>query len=160
MSNTTTIKVGESAKTITLPEGKALILTGSVGAVGVAYLLDAALGGTNSLRSWTVGAGALAAIGPYEDTQKIHLTCAAGSISARVLDAVLTIQAGGGATKPVTPAAPVLTAVTSAISVAYTTPADGGSTIVEAQFTDINGVSTTLTGSPQTIPKAAGAPSR
>lgn len=61
-------------------------------------------------------------------------------------------------TKPARPAAPVLTALTSAISVAYTVPADGGSAILEAQFTDINGVSNTLTGSPQTIAKAAGAP--
>lgn len=158
MSNTTTIKVGESAKTITLPEGKALILTGSVSAVGVAYLLDLVLGGTNSVRSWAIGAGALAAIGPYEGTQKILLTCAAGSIAAKTLEAVLTVQSGGGATKPAMPAAPVLTALTSAISVAYAVPADGGSAILEAQFTDINGVSTALTGSPQTIAKTAGAP--
>lgn len=158
MSQTTTIKVGESAKTITLPEGMALILTGSAGASGVAYLLDQALGGMNSQRSWTIGAGALNPIGPYEGTQKIHLTCAAGSIAARVLDAVLTIQAGGGATKPATPAAPVLTALASAISVAYTVPADGGSAILEAQFLDINGVTTALTGSPQTIAATAGTP--
>lgn len=158
MSQTTTIKVGESAKTITLPEGKALILTGSGGAVGVAYLLDPALGGTNSLRSWAVGNGALAAIGPYEDSQKIHLTCSAGSIAAKVLDAILTVQSGGGATRPATPSAPVLTALTNAVSVTYAVPADGGSAILEGQFTDINGVTTALTGSPQTIAKTGGAP--
>lgn len=71
---------------------------------------------------------------------------------------IIPIGGGGGPTKPATPTAPVLTALTSAISVAYAVPADGGSAILESQFTDINGVSTTLTGSPQTIPAVAGAP--
>jgi len=61
-------------------------------------------------------------------------------------------------TVPATPVAPVLTALAESISVAYTVPANGGSTILEAQFLDINGVATTLTGSPQTIAKAAGSP--
>lgn len=156
MSQTTTIKVGESAKTITLPEGKALILTGSVGAVGVAYLLDPDLGGTNSLRSWMISAGALAPIGPYENTQKIHITCAGGSIAAKVCEAILVSSGGSSATKPATPVKPVLTALVSAISVAYTVPSDGGSAILEAQFLDINGVPTTLTTNPQTIVAAAG----
>lgn len=60
------------------------------------------------------------------------------------------------ATKPAVPAGPVLTALANAISVAYAVPADGGSAILEAQFADINGVATPLTGSPQTIAKAAG----
>jgi hypothetical protein len=95
MSQMTTIKVGESAKTIALPEGKALILTGSVDAAGVVYLLDPALGGTNSLKSWAVGAGALAPIGAYAGSQKVLVSCSAGSIDAVVQDAVLT-QAGTG----------------------------------------------------------------
>ena len=96
MTQTTTIKAGESAKTITLTEGKSLTITGSAGAVGVAYLLDPTLGGMNSLQSWVVGAGALPAIGPYANTQKIHLTCAAGDISATTQDAVLTATGSGG----------------------------------------------------------------
>jgi hypothetical protein len=97
MSQTTTIKVGESAKTITLPEGKSLVITGSAGAVGVAYLLDPTLGGTNSLKSWAVGVGALAPIGPYLNTQKVRVHCSAGSIDATVQEAVLAIAGGGAA---------------------------------------------------------------
>lgn len=59
-------------------------------------------------------------------------------------------------TVPKQPAKPVLTALVGAISVAYVLPADGGSAILEGQFTDINGVSTKLTGSPQTIAAAPG----
>jgi hypothetical protein len=92
MSITTTIKVGETGKTITLPEGKALTIkptVGSIGTAGVAYLLDQALGGNNSKGSWQIGSAALAPIGPYEGTQKILITCTAGSIDATVGDAVV-----------------------------------------------------------------------
>lgn len=90
MSTTTTIKVGETAKTITLPEGKVLAIkptAGSNGTAGVAYLLDQGLGGTNSKGSWPIGASALAPIGPYEGAQKILISCTAGSIDATVVDA-------------------------------------------------------------------------
>jgi hypothetical protein len=97
MSTTTTINVGESAKTITLPEGKALILTGSTGAAGVAYLLDPVLGGTNAQKSWQVGAGPLAAIGPYAGPQKVLVACSAGSIDALTQDSVITAAQTAGA---------------------------------------------------------------
>lgn len=158
MSNTTTIKVGESAKTITLPEGKALVLVGAPGTAGVAYLLDQALGGTNSLRSWTIGAGALAAIGPYENTQKIHLTCSAGSIAATVKEAVLTISATPAPTVPGQPAKPVLTAMAGAVSLAWTPGAAGSTATTSNIWTDINGNVTQLTTSPQTITAPAGTP--
>ena len=89
MATTTTIKAGESAKTITLHEGKTLTLTGSTGAVGVVYQLDLVLGGTNSVKSWAVGSGALPQIGPFSGAQMFQLTCTAGSIDATVGDAVL-----------------------------------------------------------------------
>lgn len=89
MSTTTTIKVGESGKTITLQEGKALTLEGAAGSAGVAYLLDPVLGGTNSVKSWAIGAGKLAPIGAFEGAQKILITCSAGSINATAADAVL-----------------------------------------------------------------------
>jgi len=158
MSNTTMIKVGESAKTITLPEGKALVLTGAPGTAGVAYLLDQALGGTNSLRSWTVGAGALAAIGPYENTQKIHVTCSAGSIAATVKEAVLTISATPAPTVPGQPAKPVLTAMAGAVSLAWTPGAAGSTATTSNIWTDINGNVTQLTMNPQTIAATAGTP--
>jgi hypothetical protein len=102
MSQTTTIKVGESAKTIPLPEGKSLVLTGNAGAVGVAYLLDPVLGGTNSSKSWAVAAGVLAPIGPYSGTQKIQLTCSKGAIDATVQDALLSVASAGSAAPIIT----------------------------------------------------------
>lgn len=93
MSITTTIKVGETAKTITLPEGKSLTImpTPGVNALtgGVAYLLDLERGGTNSKQSWAIGASALPPITGYSGTQKILINCTAGSIDAVVGDAVL-----------------------------------------------------------------------
>ncbi|MBV6321906.1 SGNH/GDSL hydrolase family protein [Duganella violaceipulchra] len=93
MTITTTIKAGDSPQTITLHEGKALTLTGAAGAVGVAYQLDLVLGGTNSVKSWAVGTGALPQIGPYSGTQNILITCTAGSINATVGDAAVTNSA-------------------------------------------------------------------
>lgn len=158
MSQTTTIKVGESAKTITLPEGKSLVITGSAGAVGVAYLLDPALGGTNSLQSWTVGVGSMAPIGPYENTQKIHLTCSAGSIAAVTKEAVLTISASPAPTAPGQPAKPVLTALAGAVSLAWTPGAVGSTPTTGNVWTDINGNTTALTTNPQVITAPAGTP--
>lgn len=89
MATTTTIKAGESAKTITLHEGKALTLTGSTGASGVVYQLDLVLGGTNSVKSWAVGAGPLPQIGPFAGVQMFQLNCSVGSIDATVGDASL-----------------------------------------------------------------------
>jgi hypothetical protein len=141
MSITTTIKVGESAKTITLPEGKALILTGAAGAAGVAYLLDPVLGGTNSSRSWAVGVGSLAPIGPYENTQRIRVACAAGSIDATVQDAVLTVSTGapgGGlwhASGALADAVPVVVALGGTANSVYrvsVNPVAGDSVLVES----------------------------
>ncbi len=91
MATTTTIKAGESGKTMTLAEGKTLTLTGAAGAVGTAYLLDLVLGGTNSSRSWAVGVGLSATIGGYTGTQKVLVTCSAGSIDATIADSVASI---------------------------------------------------------------------
>ena len=119
MTQMTTIKAGESAKTISLPEGQALAIIGSVGAIGVAYLLDPALGGMNSLKSWAIGSGALASvIGPYANTQKIHLTCAVGSIDATVQDAVLT-QSGGAITATITGTGVVGSPLTATLPAGY-----------------------------------------
>lgn len=91
MTITTKIKAGDLPQTIPLPEGQSLTLSGSAGTSGVAYLLDKVLGGTNSLKSWAIGNGTLPAIGGYAGTQQILITCTAGSISAEVADAVLTL---------------------------------------------------------------------
>lgn len=102
MTQTTTIKAGDSAKTITLAEGQSMSIVGGAGALGTAYLLDAALGGMNPVKSWAIGSGSLAsAIGPYANTQKIHITCLVGSIEATTQDAVLT-QSGGAITATIT----------------------------------------------------------
>jgi hypothetical protein len=90
MTITTTIKAGDLPQTINLPEGQALTLSGSAGTVGVAYLLDQVLGGTNSLKSWAIGQGALPAIGGYAGTQQILISCTAGSITATSGDAALS----------------------------------------------------------------------
>jgi hypothetical protein len=141
MSQTTTIKVGESAKTITLLEGKALILTGAASTSGVAYLLDPVLGGTNSSRSWTVGVGSLAPIGPYENTQRIRVACAAGSIDATVQDAVLTVSTvapGGGlwhASGALPDSVPVVVALGGTANSVYrvsVNPIAGDSVLVES----------------------------
>jgi hypothetical protein len=87
----TTIRAGESAKTITIAEGRALVLTGATGAVGIAYLLDPVKGGTNSSQTWVLGAGASPQIGPFANTQKVLVTCSAGSIDGVVADAVVSV---------------------------------------------------------------------
>ncbi|MRW88861.1 hypothetical protein GJ699_02565 [Duganella sp. FT80W] len=100
MSQTTTINAGELGKTITLQEGKALTITGSAGAAGMAYLLDPALGGTNSSKSWVIGTGPLPPIGSFNGAQKVLVTCTVGSIDAVVGDAVLVmpqLDTAGGA---------------------------------------------------------------
>lgn len=81
---------------LTLPEGMALTIKpteGSSDTAGVAYLLDQALGGTNSKQSWQIGATALAPISGYEGTQKVLITCTAGSIDATVGEAVVKVYA-------------------------------------------------------------------
>ena len=78
-------------RVVKLPEGQVLNISGSVGTVGVVYRLDPALGGTNSLESWAVGAGALAAIGPYAGEQRFLVTCSKGSVDVRVQSATLLV---------------------------------------------------------------------
>ena len=78
------LKGGEQT-TIPLPEGQALTITGAAGTVGVASLLNSAL-------TWAIGAGALAQIGPYAGTQRVLITCSAGSIEATVGSAVLGVK--------------------------------------------------------------------
>nr|WP_315253177.1 SGNH/GDSL hydrolase family protein [uncultured Duganella sp.] len=77
----------EEQATCELPEGQVLKIIGGAGAVGEATR-------AGSVDKWTIGAGALPPIGPFSGTQKILITCAAGSIDAVVGDAVLgTAQA-------------------------------------------------------------------
>ena len=84
-----TITAGGTPQTITLPEGRILNVSGTAGTAGVVYRLDPVLGGTNSLQSWPVGAGALAPIGPFPTEQHFLFTCTTGSIDATLADAVL-----------------------------------------------------------------------
>ena len=85
-------------RVVTLPEGQVLNVSGGAGTAGVAYLLDPVLGGTNSLQSWTIGAGALAPIGGYAGEQRFLVTCSSGSVGASIGNAVLraVTQASGG----------------------------------------------------------------
>lgn len=93
MTQTTTIKAGESAKTIQIPEGQSLTISGSVGALGTAYLLDAIQGGLNPVKSWPIGTGPLSLpIGPFANTQLVHIACQVGQITATTQDAVLTVS--------------------------------------------------------------------
>ena len=65
----------------TLPEGQILSVSGTAGTAGVVYRLDPVLGGTNSLQSWPVGAGALAPIGPFVGQQVFLVACTTGSVA-------------------------------------------------------------------------------
>lgn len=84
-----TIVAGGTPQTINLPEGQLLNVAGAAGSAGVVYRLDPVLGGTNSLRSWSVGEGALAPIGPFAGVQRFLISCSAGSISAQTASAAL-----------------------------------------------------------------------
>lgn len=77
------LKLGERT-IVVLPEGSVLNVGGSAGAAGVVYRLDPVLGGTNSLQSWAIGAGALAQIGHYAGLQRFLVTCTAGRVDAAV----------------------------------------------------------------------------
>lgn len=92
-----TITAGGTPQTITLPEGQVLSVSGTAGTAGVIYRLDQVLGGTNSLQSWSVGAGALAPIGPYAEPQRFLLTCTTGAVQAAVRNGVVAAprMAGG-----------------------------------------------------------------
>jgi lysophospholipase L1-like esterase len=84
MPTTTTIKVGESAKTIPMEEGRVLTLTCTPGGSGTAYLLDPVLGGNNSSRSWSLTSLGMVQVGPLVGSQRVLVTCSAGSIDATV----------------------------------------------------------------------------
>ena len=84
-----TITAGGTPQTINLPEGQVLNVSGAAGTVGVVYQLDPVLGGTNSVRSWSMGAGALAPIGPFAASQRFLISCSVGSISAQIASAAL-----------------------------------------------------------------------
>ncbi|QYG08058.1 fibronectin type III domain-containing protein [Janthinobacterium sp. PAMC25594] len=92
-----TITAGSTPQTISLSEGQVLNISGVVGTAGVAYRLDPVLGGTNSLQSWTIGAGALAQIGPYAGLQRFLVTCSAGRVDVSASNAVLNLSSGGAA---------------------------------------------------------------
>lgn len=92
-----TITAGGTPQTITLPEGRVLSVSGTAGTTGVIYRLDQVLGGTNSLQSWPVGAGALAPIGPYAELQRFLLTCTTGAVQAAVRNVVVAAPRMAGA---------------------------------------------------------------
>ena len=85
-----TITAGGAPQTISLPEGQVLSVSGTAGTAGVIYRLDQVLGGTNSLQSWPVGAGALAPIGPFAGEQRFLASCSSGSIDAAVQNGAAT----------------------------------------------------------------------
>lgn len=97
-------------RVVTLPEGQVLNVSGGAGTAGVVYRLDPVLGGTNSLQSWPVGAGALAPIGPYVGEQRFLVTCAAGFVDVATVAAVLSaigqvqVDKNNTVTKPGVPA--------------------------------------------------------
>jgi hypothetical protein len=91
-----TVTAGSTPQTINLSEGQVLNIYGVVGTAGVAYRLDPVLGGTNSLQSWTIGAGALAQIGPYAGLQRFLVTCSVGRVDVSA-NAVLNLSSGGAA---------------------------------------------------------------
>ena len=105
-----TITAGGTPQTITLSEGQVLNVSGGAGTAGVVYRLDPVLGGTNSLQSWPVGAGALAPIGPYAGQQRFLVTCAAGFVDVATVAAVLSaigqvqVDKNNTVTKPGVPA--------------------------------------------------------
>ena len=78
------LKLGERT-IVVLPEGSVLNVSGGAGTAGVVYRLDPVLGGTNSLQSWAIGAGALAPIGAYAGEQRFLVTCSAGSVDVSAL---------------------------------------------------------------------------
>lgn len=150
-----TITAGGTPQTIALPEGKVLLLKGAAGTVGVAYRLDQALGGTNSLQSWAVRSGALDPLGPYEGMSKFLITCTVGSIDMAIREAVLYVG-GAPATAPGQPAKPVLTAMANAVSVAWTAAPAGSTATLATEYTDVNGTATQLITNPQIIAAAPG----
>lgn len=81
----------EEQTTLTLPEGQVLMVTGAASTVGAAIRVGSA-------EAWSIGAGPLAAIGPYKGAQTFVITCTTGSIATTVQEAVLGAPSGGGAT--------------------------------------------------------------
>lgn len=71
-----------------LPEGQALNVSGIAGTVGKVHRLNPT-GGNAPLQTWTIGAGALAQIGPYAGLQHFLVTCSTGSVEATVGNAAL-----------------------------------------------------------------------
>ena len=94
MTTTTTINAGQQ-QIVTAQEGQALSIVGASGASGVVYRMNDTLGGGNSLQSWPVGSGALAAIGPFPGVSRFLIVCSVGSIAATVAAAVLSLVGSG-----------------------------------------------------------------
>lgn len=74
------------ARTFVLSEGQVLIPNGAIGSLGSASLLNPVAGGA-ALASWVVGQGIVGPIGPYVGTQKVTVSCTAGSITVTSQDA-------------------------------------------------------------------------
>ncbi len=77
---------------VPLPGGKVLNVTGLPQSDGVAYRLNQALGGTNSLQSWAISGGSAVTVGPYADDENILVACEVGGIEI----AVEAFTGGGG----------------------------------------------------------------
>jgi hypothetical protein len=81
---------------VPLPGGKVLHVMGLPQSDGVAYRLNQALGGTNSLQSWAISGGSTVTVGPYGDDENILVACEIGGIDLAV-EAFTGGGAGGGA---------------------------------------------------------------
>ncbi|MYM25776.1 hypothetical protein GTP46_24415 [Duganella sp. FT135W] len=80
------LRTNEQA-TVSVPEGQQLLVTGGAAAGGAVQRLDAFDVPTGA--AVPVTPGKLPAFGPYSGTQKLLITCTAGTIDAVVADAVL-----------------------------------------------------------------------
>lgn len=64
-----------------------LIITGGSNSSGIVYRINEALGGTNSLQSWTIAPGTNAPIGPFKNSTRYLVVCNSGSLQIENLPA-------------------------------------------------------------------------
>lgn len=79
-----TIVAGSMPQTITLIKGQVLNISGGAGTAGVIYPLDQVPGGAQASKSWAIGTGGLAPIGPYSVQQRFFVTCSTGVVTATI----------------------------------------------------------------------------
>lgn len=118
-------------------------------------------------QAWTVGARIYWDNTNYRCDTSSSAGTLIGAAAAPALSAATsgTVCLGGivtgasvpAATVPGQPAAPVLTAMANAVSVAWTAAPAGSTATLATEYTDINGTVTALTTNPQVIAATAGA---